>query len=519
MSEEHNQNQGVRVNEYGIVENCGGEAEVSGSREDKVESIADAMIAARQEVETARNVGEGQGEPVPLANEFDEKGKYIAKVNDIREIEPVLGLGSSRAYVYFQDRNGHTVVDRAFGEKMVESVGKLMRGELPAGEPVKMADADYAKIAAECKRLSRRVEELEDWNRKGQAALDAVKREKSELEKSGSADGRELREKVIELAKENTALLDAADLKDKTIAGLKEKLERAEHDLAERQGVSSNAPEEEAKVRKSALELEQKRQAVVAEMEKRKACGFSAHDGAKCPHKCAECGKCARATYKGHLIQMKCMAFGFQTWKESGCMETMAQKGAGVTQEITDALAERWIAEGKADRCVKCGKVVGWDEFATNMEWCAECMDKSWKEYLSEHPEAAEKVSEGEKKTAEAVEKPNIPEEDPDALGLICVPFGGKCQDCIYWHTAHCCTPTNLKTSKAKCFTMRLAKSQRDALEATMRASAEGMVRMVEGRKAGQTTTLIDEAGERTVETYDDTGLVVNETSGEEHEW
>lgn len=199
-------------------------------------------------------------------------------------------------------------------------------------------------------------------------------------------------------------------------------------------------------------------------------------------------------------------------------METMAQKGAGVTQEVTDALVERWISEGKAARCVKCGKVVGWDEYAANMEWCAECMDASWKGYLSEHPEAAAKVAAEEKKTP-AAEKPNIVVEDPNALGPICVPFGGKCMDCIYWHTAHCCTPTNLKTSKAKCFTMRLAKSQRDALEATMRASAEGMVRMVEGRKAGQTTTLIDESGERTVETYDDTGRVVNETRGEDHEW
>lgn len=516
MSEEQNKNQGVHVNEFGIVEGVSADTEAEHKTQP---GLADAIIEERQEVAEPK-IPEGQGETIQLANELDEKCKYITKVNHVQEIEPVLGLGSSRAYVYFQDRNGHTVVDRAFGEKMVEAVGQLMRGELPAGEPVKMADADYAKMEAECKRLAMRVGELEEWNRKGQAALDEVKREKAELEKSGSSDGRELREKVIELAKENTALLGAADLKDKTIAELKEKLEQVERDLAERKVVSPSSPAANAEEAENDRErmLEQKRKAAEAEMAKRKACGFSAHDGEKCAHKCAECGKCARATYKGHLIMMKCMAFGFQTWKRSGCMETMAQKGAGVTQEITDALAERWIAEGKAGRCVKCGKVVGWDEFATNMEWCEECMDKSWEEYLREHPKVAEKVAADEKKTM-AAEKPNIVVEDPNALGPICVPFGGKCQECIYWHTAHCCTPTNLKTSKAKCFTMRLAKSQRDALEATMRASAEGMVRMVEGRKAGKTTTLIDEAGERTVETYDDTGRVVTETRGEEHEW
>ena len=517
MSEEQSQIQGVHVNEFGIVEGVSADTEAEHQTRP---TLSEEIIAARQEVEQPKAPADGMmADAVPM-NTMDEKGKYITEVNNISEIEPVLGLGSSRAYVYFQDKAGHTVVDRAFAEKMVERVGQLMRGELPAGEPVKMADADYAKLEAECKRLAMRVGELEEWNRKGQAALDAVKREKAELEKSGSSDGRELREKVIELAKENTALLGAADLKDKTIAELKEKLEQVARDLAERQGVPPSSPAENAEEAEKDRErtLEQKRKAAAAEMEKRKACGFSAHDGAKCAHKCAECGKCARAMYKGHLIMMKCMAFGFQTWKESGCMETMAQKGAGVTQEVTDALVERWISEGKAARCVKCGKVVGWDEYAANMEWCAECMDASWKGYLSEHPEAAAKVAAEEKKTP-AAEKPNIVVEDPNALGPICVPFGGKCMDCIYWHTAHCCTPTNLKTSKAKCFTMRLAKSQRDALEATMRASAEGMVRMVEGRKAGQTTTLIDESGERTVETYDDTGRVVNETRGEDHEW
>lgn len=520
MSEEQSQIQGVHVNEFGIVEGVSADTEAAHLTRP---TLSEEIIAARQEVEEPKVPVDGMMADAVPTNTLDEKGKYITEVKVIPEIEPVLGLGSSRAYVYFQDHSGHTVVDRAFAEKMVEAVGKLIRGELPAGEPVKVADAEYAKLAAECKRLAARVDELEGWNKKGQAALDAVKREKAELEKSGSSDGRELREKVIELAKENTALLGAADLKDKTIAELKEKLEQVERDLAERQGVPPIAPDEEANARNAAIALEQKRKAAAAEMEKRKSCGFSAHDGSKCAHKCAECGKCARATYKGHQIMMKCMAFGFQTWGTSGCMETMAQKGAGVTQEVTDALVERWIAEGKAARCVKCGKVVGWDEYAVNMEWCAECMDASWKEYLSEHPEAAAKVAAEERKVEKAAavsaEQPKITVEDPDALGPICVPFGGKCQDCIYWHTAHCCTPTNMKSSKAKCFTMRLAKSQRDALEATMRASAEGMVRMVEGRKAGQTTTLIDESGERTVETYDDTGRVVNETRGEDHEW
>ena len=519
MSEEQNKNQGVHVNEFGIVEGVTSDTEAEHNSQP---GLADAIIEERQEV-TEPKIPEGQSETIQLANELDEKGKYITKVNHVQDIEPVLGLGSSRAYVYFQDRNGHTVVDRAFGEKMVKSVGQLMRGELPVRETVKMSDSDYLKMEAECKRLAMRVGELEEWNRNGQAALDEVKREKAELEKSGSSDGRELREKVIELANENTALLGAADLKDKTIADLKEKLEQVERDLAERHGVPPVAPDEEADERNSAIALEQKRKAAEVEMAKRKACGFSAHDGEKCAHKCAECGKCARATYKGHLIMMKCMAFGFQTWETSGCMETMAQKGVGVTQEITDVLAERWIAEGKAARCVKCGKVVGLDEFATNKELCAECMDASWKEYLSEHPEAEAKVAAEERKVEKAAavsaEQPKITVEDPNALGPICVPFGGKCQDCIYWHTAHCCTPTNLKTSKAKCFTMRLAKSQRDALEATMRSTAEDMVRMVEGRKAGQTTTLIDESGERIIETFDDNLRKVNETQEEEHEW
>ena len=112
MSEEQSQIQGVHVNEFGIVEGVSADTEAGHQTRP---TLAEEIIAARQEVEQPK-IPEGQGEPISLANELDEKGKYITEVNNIPEIEPVLGLGSSRDYVYFQDKAGHTVVDRAFAE-------------------------------------------------------------------------------------------------------------------------------------------------------------------------------------------------------------------------------------------------------------------------------------------------------------------------------------------------------------------------------------------------------------------